>query len=71
VNLDTYERKLRDKLAGLAMQAMIAKMPVTSNMKDPLGKAKQISNEEMHEMETAIARGAYSYADAMLAERAK
>lgn len=50
---------LRDYFAGLAMQAIIAKFP------------PQTCNTGLDELDLMMARGAYEYADAMLAERAK
>ena len=50
---------LRDYFAGLAMQAIIAKFP------------PQTCNIGLDELDLMMARGAYEYSDAMLAERAK
>lgn len=50
---------LRDWLAGQAMQAIISKAPFEESSLDDM------------EAEYKTARGAYDYADAMLAERSK
>jgi hypothetical protein len=54
---------LRDYFASKAMQALIAKAPVTFF-------ADQYA-EERSVMRQSLAGGAYEYADAMIAERAK
>lgn len=48
---------LRDWFAGLAMQAIIAKHPA------------EVVAGSMNEIDAPTAKGAYEYADAMIAER--
>jgi hypothetical protein len=59
----TPGKTIRDYFAGKAMQALIAKAP--------LRFFADQDADERSEMEKSIAGGAYEYADAMIAERAK
>lgn len=63
-----YGMSVRDYFAARAMEALIAKLPLF----DREG-AHGIpgTREELHAIRQGIAESAYSYADAMLAEREK
>ena len=56
---------LRDWFAGMALQGYISYMGCGPNKVDQIGK------DENEQNKTVIARCAYVYADAMLAEREK
>lgn len=60
-----YIQMLRDEFAAKAMQGLIAYMGCGPNKVDQIGK------DENEQNKTVIARCAYIYADAMLAEREK
>lgn len=63
--------KLRDKIAIAAMQAIIAKLPMHGyDVQSDVGQV-DVDLCEARRIQSAIARGAYSYADAMLLERNK
>jgi hypothetical protein len=62
---------IRDQMAAHALTAIVVKMPFV-RMSDPhniLGAAPRVSKQAGAEIRRAVARSAYAYADAMLAER--
>lgn len=55
----------RDYFAAQAMQAIIAKMPLTAVIYDD----EDYNDEDLNMIMVAVAKGAYGYADAMLEQR--
>jgi len=55
----------RDYFAAQAMQAIIAKMPLTLVTYDD----EDYNDEDVNMLMMAVAKGAYGYADAMLEQR--
>ena len=55
----------RDYFAAQAMQAIIAKMPLTAVIYDD----EDYNDEDLNMLMMAVAKGAYGYADAMLEQR--
>lgn len=68
--LEAPSMTLRDHFAAQAMQAIISKMPLTSDLEGgPVTSQAVLSIDEFSRVANGIALGAYDYADAMLKAR--